>query len=98
MFCSREKQLLYCDVNVDTVEDVVKTVRLTRWGSRNFFHDYEQMAECREKNLQKTRTGTENGCLYVMQKLRGSITLTMVQVALSLIHIWYMTARNLCRK
>lgn len=81
MFCSREKQLLYCDVNVDTVEDVVKTVRLTRWGSRNFFHDYEQMAECREKNLQKTRTGTENGCLYVMQKLRGSITLTMVQVA-----------------
>lgn len=80
VMCSRGYQVAAFDLRRKSAEPVSSVIRLERWGSRNFLHDFEQMALCTDKNLAGTEAGSEKDCFYVSQKLRGCVTLTMARV------------------
>lgn len=62
-------------------EPVERTVTLSRWGSRNFFHDYEQVAADKTKNLSGTSCGEIDGVLYVTQNVRGCSTAVLLTLS-----------------
>lgn len=76
VYCNRTADLLVCRFEVKNTEQVQKRVHLSRWGSRNFFHYYEQMSTDTGKNLGGMTAGINQGCFYLSQELRGCRTLT----------------------
>lgn len=79
--CNSTYGIMALDLRRKSEEEVSSLIRLERWGSRNFLHDFEQMALCTDKNLGGTEAGWEQDCFYISQRLRGCVTLTMARVA-----------------
>lgn len=79
-FVSRRKEMEVISYKSCSRDGIVRSLELSRWGSRNFFHDYEQISEKRTKNLGDTSSGETRGCIYVMQRVRGCQILTLLYV------------------
>lgn len=58
----------------------IRALELSRWGSRNFFHDYEQISGDKTKNLGGTVSGKYKNCIYVSQKVRGCETAVLIHI------------------
>lgn len=73
------------DIEVITYEasgndEKIRGLELSRWGSRNLFHDYEQVSVDKTKNLGGTVSGERKNCIYVSQKVRGCETAVLIHI------------------
>lgn len=69
IFASHKYNVIAMEVETSSAEEVERTVSLQRWGSRNFFHYYENFVDNPALKMDGTQSGHLGGCIYVRQKL-----------------------------
>ena len=79
-FASKDQQVMVIEGQMNSESETQREITLERWGSRNFFHFYEQIADCPEKNLSDTSVGQKDNIFYICQSVGNNSFVTAVRV------------------
>lgn len=79
-YASGVDQVMVLELDMASQQETRRELLLSRWGSRNFFHYYEQIKDVPEKNLGQTSAGEQDGCFYVSQTVGQTAFVTAAKV------------------
>ena len=80
VIASHDRKVLIVKVKSESPERVARKIRLEAWGSRSFYHFYEQIVQDPSKRLNDTEAGKKNGCIYIKRRLKDVCAVSCIKV------------------
>lgn len=79
-FASFPDKVMIAKISCASSEPVERKITLEAWGSRSFFHFYEQLVDDGSIRTEDTRSGQKDGAIYVIRRLSGTVVATCLKI------------------